>query len=114
MATKRLPRRIPTRLCQVPGLAAPLEVPQYILRVDTGKDEKSGTHGWQVRYEKPYIFVPDTKDGRRRSPKLSLVEARMILAQMYEPPHVRRLSARIGRERTGRPVYSAAEIVRAR
>lgn len=113
MSTKRLPRRIPTRLCDVPGLAEPIEVPQYIHRIDTGKDESSGTHGWQVRYEKPYIFVSDTKDGRRRSPKLSLVEARMILAQMYEPPHVRRLSARIGRERTGRPVYSAAEIAQA-
>lgn len=112
MPTKRLPRRIPTRLCYVQGLAEPLEVPQYIVRIDNGKDTHSGTHGWQVRYEKPYVFVPDVKDGRRRSPRLSLTEARMILAQMYEPAHVRRLSERIGRERSGRPVYSAAEIAR--
>lgn len=112
MATKRLPRSIPTRLCHVPGLPEPIEVPQYILRIDTGKDANTGTHGWLVRYEKPYVFIPDVKDGRRRSPRLSLTEARMVLAQMYEPAHVRRLSARLGRERTGRPVYSAAEIAR--
>lgn len=86
MSAPRLPRGFPHRLATVPGWAGIFEVPRYIVRVDIDEFGRAGTHGWQVRYDKPWVFFGDTAGGKRRSPRVSLAAARRHLASCYKGP----------------------------
>lgn len=86
---KRLPRKFPHQLCFVPGWATPFTVPRYISRCDID-EPGSGTHGWQVRYNRQGgKFFGDSTGRKRRSPKQSLAEAIQYLAEIYEGPRNR-------------------------
>jgi hypothetical protein len=71
----------------VPGWAITFKVPRYVIRVDVDDPGKAGTHGWQVRYDKPSKFFSDpTKRRGIRSPKDSLGEATDYLVSIYRGP----------------------------
>lgn len=68
------------------------EVPMYIVRLDI-HDGGAGTHGWQCRFDKPFVFFSDSKTtaGRtpRGNPKTSLKAALAHLARVYSPKPLR-------------------------
>lgn len=83
---KRLPRGFPHRLAFVPGWAGVFQIPKYIVRVDVDEPGKAGTHGWQVRYQKPSTFFSDAGQNRRGNPSTSLAAAKRYLASIYAGP----------------------------
>lgn len=76
-------------MAQVPGWATPLPVPRFIVRVDVDEPGKAGTHGWQVRYNKPSRFFSDWVTKVRFTPKESLLAASEYLATIYAGPRNR-------------------------
>jgi hypothetical protein len=61
-------------------------VPRHIVRIDIDKPGLAGTHGWQVRFGRPWRFFSDAKRSRRRSPHRSLEDAINHLAIIYTIP----------------------------
>lgn len=57
-------------------------VPRYIVRIDI-EAPGSGTHGWQVRYQKPWKLISDYTE-KRRGPRDSLRAAKEILAAQWD------------------------------
>lgn len=87
MSSPHLPFRY--RFCTVPGWSELFQVPQYIVRIDIDEPGKAGTHGWQVRYHKPWTLISDTRNKRRRTPQQSLDEAVRYLRSIYVGPRSR-------------------------
>ena len=85
---KRLPNKFPHRLVYVKGWSAVFHVPRHIVRIDIDDPGKAGTHGWQVRYQKPSVMFSDAKNNDRRSPRASLADATRYLAAIYAGPRV--------------------------
>lgn len=83
MTINKLPDNHPHREITVKPWTNKLMVPRHIVRVDCGDVETTGTHGWQVRYQKPSKFFSDVSGGIRRHPKESLAEATSYLAGIY-------------------------------
>lgn len=90
MANRQLLPRLPRRLCIV-GWQEFL-VPKYIVRIDI--EEPKQTHGWQVRFNKPFVFFSDAAYPPPRSkvgtPASSLKAAIQHLATVWRPkaPHI--------------------------
>lgn len=57
-------------------------VPRYIVRIDI-EAPGSGTHGWQVRYRKPWKLISDYTE-KRRGPRDSLRVAKELLATQWD------------------------------
>lgn len=70
----------------MPGWATTFRVPRHIVRIDIDDPGKAGTHGWQVRYRRPWRFFGDTVNRTRRSPAAALAEAIDFLVGIYEGP----------------------------
>ena len=64
-----------------------LSVPTYVTRIDS---EKTNTHGWQVRFEKPSTFFSDTAYGGGED---SLQQAIAFLASIYYPKLIKKPTA---------------------
>jgi len=77
---------LPRRKVIVPGWAVTFLVSRYIVRIDIDEPGLVGTHGWQVRYQKPFVLFSDSKGASRRSPRQSLAEAMGHLALTYQGP----------------------------
>ncbi|MES2207269.1 MAG: hypothetical protein V4525_10820 [Pseudomonadota bacterium] len=75
--------KLKVREVQVEGSGV-LNVPTHVTRIDI---EKTNTHGWQVRFEKPSTFFSDTAYGGAVE---SLQEAISFLASIYYPKLVKR------------------------
>ena len=85
---KRLPKNFPHRISTVPGWAGTYNVPKFICRIDIDKLGCAGTHGWQVRYGKPYVFFGETVNGKRISPRTALAKAKAYLIEIYAGPNI--------------------------
>lgn len=94
---------LPLRETSVPGYGV-IRVPRYIVRIDID-DGGAGTHGWQVRYARPWRLISDTQRGKPRSPKTSLRDAKEYLATIFTgvKPRHRTIEDSRKRERTGMP-----------
>ncbi len=64
------------RPCHVPGHGDCL-VPAHIVRIDTARN----THGWQLRFNKPWKFIRDVDN----NPFNTLLIAVAMLASQYKP-----------------------------
>lgn len=84
--TNNLPDNHPHREVIVKPWTNKLMVPRHIVRIDSEDLESTGTHGWQVRYQKPSKFFSDTIGDIRRLPEESLREAITYLAGIYRGP----------------------------
>lgn len=80
-----LPTGFPHREVHRPGWPAALAVPKHIIRLDIDEAGKAGTHGWQVRHERPWRFFND----KGRPPAQSLQEAVQHLAETYAGPKLK-------------------------
>lgn len=78
-------KAIPLRRVNVPAWGD-MMVPRHIVRIDIDDPGRAGTHGWQVRYQKPSVFFSDAKNGKRRSPRTSLRAAIDCLLAIYRGP----------------------------
>lgn len=69
----------------VPGWRT-FQVHPYIVRIDIDEPGYTGTHGWQLRYDKPFVFFSDRPAKRRPlgSPATSLKRATTRLKEIYE------------------------------
>lgn len=80
-------KALPTRVCLIPGYKQPFNVPRHIVRID--KERPGSTHGWQVRYLKPFKLFSDTCKSDTPSPRKALQAAKAYLAEIYQGPAAR-------------------------
>ena len=92
----QLPPDFPHRPVHKPGWSDALQVPRHIIRIDIEDPGKAGTHGWQVRYVKPWRFFND----KMRPPAASLKEAVHYLAEVYTGPRLKTIRKKKGKRKT--------------
>lgn len=79
-----LPKNFPSRVVTVNNWGAFI-VPRHIVRIDSpGHSDKSGTHGWQVRYSGTKFFSDSLLRDRCRTPVSALSLAIELLARRYQ------------------------------
>jgi hypothetical protein len=77
-------KHLPSRSRDIPEYGQ-MDVLRYIVRIDM--DSKRQTHGWQVRFKRPYVFLSDSKYGGILK---TYIEAMSYLASVYHFRYLKR------------------------